>query len=350
MKPMPLETYRPKPSLVTPVTDIQKSRFRVIDAHNHLMQPFGGGWDERPAAELLERLDQAGVWRYVDLDGGWGEDILHHHLDTIKAAAPDRFAMFGCVPWQLWNEAGSGFGELAAKRFTAQVQRGASGLKVWKKLGLELKDPDGKLVRVNDPRLDPVWSAAGESNVPVLIHVADPVAFFQPLDETNERWEELNQHPDWQFPSPPFPSFLSIMNDLDDLIGRHPGTVFIGAHVCCYAENLAWVSGMLDRHPNFHVDMAARLGELGRQPYTARRFFLKYPDRIMFGTDVGPDLETYPIYYRFLETEDEYFMYNPGDLPLQGRWQIYGLHLPDDVLAQVYYRNAARLIFHEEVV
>lgn len=350
MTKMDLHEYRPRPVLVTKETVVKPPRFKVIDAHNHLMQPFGGGWDERPADQLVRQLDQAGVWRYVDLDGGWGEDILHRHLDTIKAAAPDRFAVFGGIPWALWNEVGNGFGEMAAKVFSAQVMRGASGLKIWKKLGLELKDPQGELVRVNDRRLDPVWVAAGDLHVPVLIHVADPVAFFQPLDETNERWEELNQHPDWHFPSPPFPSFMSIMNDLDDLVGRHPNTTFIGAHVGCYAENLVWVGGMLDRHPNFHVDIAARIGELGRQPYSARRFFMKYPDRILFGTDVGPDLETYPIYYRFLETEDEYFMYNPGDLPLQGRWQIYGLHLPDDVLAQAYYRNAARLIFHEEVV
>ena len=144
--------------------------------------------------------------------------------------------------------------------------------------------------------------------------------------------------------SPPFPSFLSIVEALARLVERHPSTTFIGAHVGCYAEHLAWVSQLLDRCPNFYVDIAARIGELGRQPYTARRFFMQHADRILFGTDAGPDLQTYRVYYRFLETDDEYFNYGPGEIPTQGRWHIHGMHLPDDVLQKVYYRNAEKLI------
>jgi predicted TIM-barrel fold metal-dependent hydrolase len=174
--------------------------------------------------------------------------------------------------------------------------------------------------------------------------VADPLAFIDPVDETNERWEELGLHPDWVFTSPPFPPFLHIINGLANLVTRHPRTTFIGAHVGCYAENLAWVGALLDRCPNFHVDISARIGELGRQPYTARRFFLKYSDRILFGSDMGPDLEAYRIMYRFLESDDEYFNYNPVPIPQQGRWQIHGLYLPEDVLEKVYSRNAGRIL------
>jgi predicted TIM-barrel fold metal-dependent hydrolase len=177
-----------------------------------------------------------------------------------------------------------------------------------------------------------------------MIHVADPVAFFDPIDETNERWEELGEHPDWAFTSPPFPAFMSIMEAFANLVARHPNTTFIGAHVGCYAENLGWVSRMLERCPNYYVDISARIGELGRQPYTARRFFLRYADRILFGSDMGPDLEAYRIGYRFLETEDEYFNYNPGEVPKQGRWQVYGLYLPDEVLKKVYSENARRIL------
>ncbi|HEX5688723.1 MAG TPA: amidohydrolase family protein, partial [Roseiflexaceae bacterium] len=174
--------------------------------------------------------------------------------------------------------------------------------------------------------------------------VADPVAFFDPLDATNERWEELQAHPDWQFPSPPFPPFLTILEGLANLVARHPGTDFIGAHVGCYAENLRWVGALMDRCPNFYVDISARLGELGRQPYTARRFFLDHADRILFGIDAGISLPTYQVYYRFLETADEYFNYARHDPPGQGRWRIYGIDLPDDVLEKVYFRNAERVI------
>jgi len=177
--------------------------------------------------------------------------------------------------------------------------------------------------------------------------VADPVAFFDPLDATNERWEELHAHPDWQFPSPPFPSFMALMTDFAALVINHPRTTFVGAHVGCYAENLAWVGQLLDRCPNFFIDFSARIAELGRQPYSTRRFFLKYADRILFGTDAGPSLDHYRLYYRFLETDDEYFNYGTKPIPGQGRWQIYGLYLPDDVLQKVYYQNARRVILRQ---
>ncbi len=341
---MLLSDYRPRPKLVTTATRVDRPRFPVIDAHNHLAAPFGGGWDKRPVRELLDTLDEAGVRVYVDLDGGWGEDILHAHLDHFKAASPDRFCIFGGVDWAHWPEQGDRFGEWAAARLREQAARGAQGLKIWKPFGLSVKDQHGNLVAVDDTRLDPIWATAGELNLPVMIHVADPVALFDPLDARNERWEELHAHPDWRFPSPPFPPFLFIVEALANLVSRHPITTFIGAHVGCYAENLEWVGQLLDRCPNFYVDIGARIGELGRQPYTARRFFMKYADRILFGTDAGPDLDTYRLYYRFLETDDEYFNYNTGDVPLQGRWHVYGLYLPDDVLDKVYRRNAERVI------
>jgi predicted TIM-barrel fold metal-dependent hydrolase len=177
------------------------------------------------------------------------------------------------------------------------------------------------------------------------------MAFFDPLDERNERWEELHAHPDWHFwPArsvtgemglAPFDELLAAF---DRVIGRHPGTTFIGAHVGCAAEDLALVSAMLDRHPNYHVDLSARMAELGRQPYTARAFFLRHAERILFGTDLGYDPEMYRVHYRFLETMDESFDYSTDDVPPQGRWQVHGLGLPDDVLRKVYADNARRLI------
>jgi predicted TIM-barrel fold metal-dependent hydrolase len=341
---LPLRQFRPRPSLVTKTTLIERPRFPVIDAHNHLGDPFGGGWHKRPVAQLLDLLDAAHVRLYVDLDGGWGEDILHQHLDHFKNAAPERFRIFGGVAWEQWPAHGDRFGEWAAARLREQAARGAEGLKIWKPFGLHVRDQHGALVKVDDRRLDPLWATAGELGLPVMIHVADPVAFFEPLDATNERWDELHAHPDWHFPSPPFPSFLSIMDGLAALIANHPATTFIGAHVGCYAENLAWVAALMDRCPNFYVDPSARIGELGRQPYAARRFFIKYADRVLFGTDASPDLASYRLYYRFFETDDEYFNYGTGDVPTQGRWQICGLYLPDDVLAKLYFRNAERVL------
>lgn len=341
---MLLENFRPRSKLVTKTTLVNKARFPVIDAHNHLGEPFGGGWDKRPLSELLDLLDEAGVTHYVDLDGGWGEDILYAHLRHFKEGAPERFRIFGGIDWSQWNRLGDGFPDWAAGRLRAQKAAGAEGVKVWKPFGLQVQDHAGQLVKVDDPRLGPIWQMAGELGLPVLIHVADPVAFFDPINETNERWEELGQNPDWAFTSPPFPPFMEIMEGLKKLVTRHSGTLFIGAHVGCYAENLAWVGQMLDDCPNYYIDISARLGELGRQPYTARKFFIQYQDRILFGSDFSPDLDAYRLYYRFLETDDEYFNYNTGEVPEQGRWYVCGLYLPDDVLEKVYQKNARRVL------
>jgi len=341
---MLLEQFCPRSKLVTKTTLVNQPRFPTIDAHNHLAEPFGGGWDKKPIAELLTQLDEAGIVHYIDLDGGWGEDILQAHLDYFKAQAPERFHVFGGVDWDKWLELGDSFPEYAARHLEIQKSWGAEGLKIWKPFGLHVRDHKGALVRVDDPRIDPLWETAGRLCLPVLIHVADPVAFFDPIDETNERWEELGQHPEWAFTSPPFPPFMDIMNAFYNLVKRHPQTTFIGAHVGGYAENLTWVAKMLDECPNYYIDIAARLGELGRQPYTARRFFIKYQDRILFGSDFGPDLEAYRLYYRFLETDDEYFNYNVGEKPLQGRWYAYGIFLPDEVLEKVYRANAEKIL------
>jgi predicted TIM-barrel fold metal-dependent hydrolase len=338
---MELENYRPQAKLVTKTTLVEKPRFPAFDAHNHLGEDFGGGWDQKPLSQLLDLLDQAGILRYVDLDGGWGEHLLNAHLEAFKAPAPERFLVFGGVDWSQWQEKGDAFPEWAAVRLRVQKERGAQGLKIWKGLGLHVRDHQDRLVDVDDPRLDPIWETAGELGLPVVIHVADPVAFFDPIDETNERWEELGSHPDWAFTSPPF---LHILNGLANLVGHHPQTTFIGAHVGCYAENLGWVGALLERCPNFFVDISARIGELGRQPYSARRFFLQYTDRILFGSDMGPYPEAYRVIYRFLETDDEYFNYNAAPIPMQGRWHVHGLHLPDEVLEKVYFRNAERIL------
>jgi len=241
-----LRDYVPRSRLRVSETRIEYPRFPVIDAHNHLGEIFGGDWCNRPISELLDVLDEAEVQILVDLDGGWGEEILNRHLDHFKSAAPDRFLHFGGVDWSQWSQLGARFGETTAKKIRSQVERGAQGLKIWKNIGLKVWDHNNQLVAIDDERLIPIWETVAELHIPVIIHIADPVAFFDPLDRTNERWEELHAHPDWQFPSPPFPPFISILGQLANLVARHPETIFIGAHVGCYAENLKWVGELLD--------------------------------------------------------------------------------------------------------
>lgn len=331
-----------------------RPRFPVIDAHNHLGGAFGeasGDWPGRPVEELLAVMDEAGVRTIVDLDGRHG-DLLRAEIARLQTPYPDRFAVF-CGIDDANFATDPRFGETEATRLRESAALGARGLKVWKLLGLRLRDHRGRLIPVDDERLDPLWAAAAELGLPVLIHIADPVAFFQPLDRFNERYEELVRHPDWHFyptrptadpAHPDFPTFEEVIEQFAAMMARHPNTRFIGAHVGCYAEDLGWVGRTLDACPNFFVDPSARIAELGRQPYTARDFFIRYQDRILFGTDAAPNVDVYRLYYRFLETRDEYFNYSLGEIGGSGRWRIYGLGLPDDVLNKVYHENAERVV------
>jgi predicted TIM-barrel fold metal-dependent hydrolase len=352
MPGMRLSDYRPVNRLRLPTHLVDKPRYAVIDAHNHLGPVFSGGWHARPVTELLAALDEAGVETIVDLDGGQGEAFSEHHA-RYAGLHPTRFAHVTGLAYDEWAERPD-FGEMEAARFEDAVRRGAVGLKAWQLLGLRARDVDGRVVPVDDPRLDPVWATAARTGATIIVHVADPIAFFDPLDARNERWEELHEHPDWHFwpprtvdPEHGFASFDEILSAFERVVARHPETTFIGAHVGCASEDLGLVSGMLDRNPNLNVDISARISELGRQPFTAREFFLRYADRILFGTDFGYEPAMYRIFYRFLETFDESFDYDLGDQPLQGRWQIHGLGLPDEVLRRVYRDNAQRLLLKD---
>jgi predicted TIM-barrel fold metal-dependent hydrolase len=349
-----LADYRPRSVLRVPIHEVRRPKFPAVDAHNHLGAAFGGDWARRAPAELTAILDEAGVETIVDLDGGQGE-ALSAEIERWRAAGPDRVLVFAGLDYDGWAS-DPRFGETEAARLRDAAARGAGGLKVWKRLGLRARDPAGRLVAVDDPRLDPLWATAADLDLPIVIHIADPIAFFEPHDATNERWEELADHPDWHVwptrdpaepddpAAPGFPPFDALLAAFGRLLGRHPGTTFVGAHVGCAAEDLGLVSRLLDDHPNLSVDIAARVAELGRQPYSSRAFFLRHADRILFGVDLAPDPDEYAIHYRFLETFDESFDYGTDPVPGQGRWQIHGLGLPDEVLRRVYRDNARRIL------
>jgi uncharacterized protein len=189
--------------------------------------------------------------------------------------------------------------------------------------------------------MDPIWKEAGRLGIPVSIHTSDPEAFFYPIDATNERFEELGAHPDWGFSGPEFPRKEELLAARDRVIARHPRTTFVALHMANWPENLEYVDQLLTRNPNVMVEFGGRVAELGRQPRHARRLFMKFQDRIMFGSDNDMTEELYRVHYRLLETEDEYFDY--WEAPGQGRWKIYGFHLPDLVLKKIYHLNAEKL-------
>jgi predicted TIM-barrel fold metal-dependent hydrolase len=354
---LPLEQYQPKSTLHAPETKVARAAHPVIDFHTHITH--SGGLEgpgklrfSATAEECLAVMDRKNIRTMVDLTGGYGEN-LQEAIDKLQSAHPERFLVFTEPAWS--KAAQPDYPRLQADLIADAHRRGAKGLKILKTLGLYLREnvTTGPLVRIDDRRFDPMWEAAGSLGMPVAIHTSDPEAFFLPIDRFNERWEELHAHPDWSFYGKDFPSNRDLQEARRVVMRRHPRTQFVCLHVAD-AENLAYVSECMDAHPNMHVEIAARIGELGRQPRAARRFIEKYQDRVLFGTDAAPkgtqtpqQLFTdalYEIYYRFLETEDEYFDYAPSPVPPQGRWRIYGLGLPDGVLQKLYSGNAARLL------
>lgn len=335
------EDFAPRSELVTTETHVPRARFRAIDAHNHLTARTPRGAPVRPPDEMVREMDFLNLQAIADLNGGSGDE-LKFKLEQLDLAYPGRFITLCNVDWQ--GVGSPGWAERAVAALKDDVAAGARGLKVFKTLGLRARDVQGKLVLPDDPRISDVWEQAGELGVPVLIHTADPTAFFKPLDRFNERWDELHDHPSWMFYGPQYPKFMELIEALYRLIEAHPRTTFITAHVGCYPENLAFVSQMLDKYPNFNTDISARIAELGRVPYAAREWFIKYADRIVFGTDIPPLPDMYRVHYRFLETRDEYFSYTTEPRGGQGRFMIYGMYLPDDVLEKVYNGNFHRLV------
>jgi predicted TIM-barrel fold metal-dependent hydrolase len=347
---LPLDEFRPRSMLKVEEHPLGRAKFAVVDIHVHPRVRL------RHSSELLDEfvklMDAQNIAVCVSLDGGMGEAFAEHQK-FLWAKYRQRWVIFANVDWRgqgqedapaSWDCQRPDFGRRMAASLAELKGQGASGLKVFKNLGLEYRNPDGSLIKVDDPRWDAIWQACGELGLPVLIHTADPKAFFLPIDKTNERWEELKRHPEWSFHGAGFPSYDELVAQFLRVVERHPNTKFIGAHVASSAEDLASVGRWLDKYPNLYVDIAARIAELGRQPYTAREFFIKYADRILFATDGPRVAERLNYHWRFLETRDEYFPYAENAFPPQGFWRIYGVGLPDDVLRMVYFENAERLI------
>jgi predicted TIM-barrel fold metal-dependent hydrolase len=340
IKELKLRDWQPRSMMVAKTTVVEKPMYPVIDVHNHL----GGGAEfltPQRVQRYIHELTAAGVKTVVDLDGGWG-DRLKQTIHALDDSYPGRFLTFALINFEEIDD--ERWSERETKQLEQSFQAGAKGLKFHKTLGLRYRYKDGRPMPVDDPKLDPIWELCAKYHRPVMIHTGDPAAFFTPLDRFNERWHELNANPQWLFYGPQYQPREKLFEQLNHVIAKHPKTTFICAHFGNNAEDLSTVGKWLDTYPNMYIDIDARISELGRQPYSARRFIIKYQDRVMFGTDTTPDREAYRVYYRFLETDDEYFDCSKSH-HLQGFWMIYGIFLPPEVLAKVYHKNAEKILF-----
>jgi predicted TIM-barrel fold metal-dependent hydrolase len=331
---LPISDFHPRCMLHRAVHEVPQPRFPVIDYHNHL--------DAQEPAEVLKIMDACGIEQIVNITMKVGDEAIEQ-IERYRSADAKRFHTIGWMDWRGADSPDfSNFIKLTLERIEQLVEHGIVGFKIWKDLGLIVRDASGELIRVDDERLAPIFERLGKLGIPVMVHIGDPEAFFLPIDANNERYEELAAHPDWSFFGAQYGKDV-LLQQRDEVFRRHPDTLFVGAHIAENSEDLQRVSEMLDNCPNVLVDISARASELGRQPYSARKFFLRYADRIVFGADLVPAIEMYRLYYRFLERDDEYFEY-PTHASRQGRWNIYGLELPDDVLRKVYRENALKLL------
>ncbi len=327
--------YTPRSTLVVPAHEVPRARFPVVDFHGHppdLSSPDA-------IRRVVEAMDALNLGVMVQARPSSGERLRRQIEAVRQAGHADRFVFFASL--DLGN-VGPGSGARIAAQLEEDVRAGAVGVgELMKSFGLTIRKADGSRLALDDPELDPVWQTAGRLGVPVFIHVGDPPEFFEPHDLENERWLEMALFPDRVLNDRSrFPSFEGLVAERDRLIAKHPNTTWVLAHMGWHTHDLARLGAIFDRHPNVLAEVGAVLYDLGRQPRFARQFFIDYSDRILFGKDsFAPD--EYPYYWRVFETADEYFDYYRD---YHAFWKLYGMDLPEDVLRDVYYRNALRII------
>ncbi|MCX7944566.1 MAG: amidohydrolase [Deltaproteobacteria bacterium] len=337
------------------VEERQKSYSRIryrIDSHAHI------GYDGFDRA--IRIMDLAGIRRLVNLSGGipgYDFEIMQALANTTK----NRIVNFVNLNWYYIDHPEI-FQRVNIRNLNRAKEMGAKGLKIFKSLGLGIRFYDGRLMRVDEEILDPIWKECGRLGLPVAIHSADPVAFFKPPTIDNERYIELLAHPNWSYYGKDYPTFEELIHQFENLVKKHPETTFIGVHFGNYAENPDFVGEMLDKYPNYYIDIAARVPEFGR--HNAKKmhdFFIRYQDRILFGTDIGvysdslwlgskgfePEpsdedaVEFYRKHYKYFETGVTQMEHMT---PVQGDWKIDAIDLPDEVLEKLYYRNAEKIL------
>lgn len=328
-----IEEYNPTSTLVVPKHIVNAAKFPFIDVHSH--QHLKTPEDYKKLKTAMDTLNMRFI---VNLSGGWGTMLKEKVENVRKNSMSDRLAVFANIDFQ-------GFGfvqwtEYTVNQLKEDIANGARGLKIFKELGMTHLDTHGNRIPINDTRLDPIWATCGEQGIPVLIHSGAPKSFWDSMDETNERWLELYIYPDRSYANSTIPPWEQLMKEQHDVFSKHPNTIFINAHFGWYGNNLEQLSMILKKYPNVYVEFGAVIGELGRQPITAKDFFEAHQDRILFGKDSWVPSE-YATYFRTLETTDEYFPYHKK---YHAFWSLYGMGLSDEVLKKIYYKNALKII------
>ena len=314
--------------------------------------------------QTLTVFRESGIGRFVTKSAGPVGSMRYRATLALEQAMKGRMRSFANIDWSGINEPGFIKKQLAD---LAQAKRdGIVGIKIFKALGLGVRDAQGKLIPVDSPKVAPLFEECGKLGLIMAWHVADPVAFFEPVTPQNERYDELKMAPDWSFHGGDYPTHAQLMEAQERVIRKHPKTVFLLIHFGNNPENLDYVERLLDTYPNVYTDTSARVPEIGRHPVEkVRALFIKHQDRILFGSDficgpkgsmqLGSVSETEPTVADaklFYDRHWEYFETNHQQMThptaSQGNWKINGIGLPPAVLQKLYVTNADKLLFRGE--
>ncbi|MCL2823928.1 MAG: amidohydrolase family protein [Polyangiaceae bacterium] len=330
----------------------------IIDSHVHIL----------PTMDTLERtvsvFDNAGIGPFVVKSAGTVGSTKYKASLAMSRFLKGRMRSFANLDWRSVNS--PNFVSEQSVLLEQAKQDGIVGIKIFKALGLSIRDTNGKLIPADSKKLAPLFDTCGKLGLIVAWHIADPVAFFEPVTPENERYDELKLAPDWSFHGSDYPSHAELMAAQDRVIKRHPNTVFLLIHFGNNPENIDYVDRLLDSSPNVYIDTSARVPEIGRHPADkVRALFIKHQDRILFGSDfiaghngsmqlgsvsdheptVADAQEFFMRHWQYFESEQTQIAH---PTPSQGNWKVDAIGLPLPVLRKLYVTNAQKLLFSGE--
>lgn len=318
-----------------------------IDLHAHV-------FDDIPyLVEMLRRTNT----RIVNISNRGTEghvETMHGIAAELQARYPDRIAFASTFDLTGVHEPNFAARTIAALDRTFEA--GAVMTKIWKEIGLELKTPSGEFLMPDDPIFDPIYAHLANRGKPLLAHLAEPLDAWLPLNPQSVHYGYYSQNPEWHlYGREEFPTHAALIAARDRIMEKHPDLVVIGAHLGSLEHDVDEIARRLERYPNFHVEVAARTRDLTRHPTEkVRQFFLKYPDRILYGVDAvfrpfrtGPVTDAERIAFADeLEQRyrQDYAFYAGRDSLEYGGRKVEPLRLPRDVLEKFYSGNALRIV------
>lgn len=325
--------FNPKSIYKIPRSHIDKPKYPVIDIHSHAYPKT-----EEEVGIWARRMDSLNIKKTIILTKATGTKF--DSLYAVYSKYPDHFDLWCGFDYSGYDQ--PGYGPAAVAELERCYKLGAKGVG-------ELSDKGNGIVshqrskaggmHMDDPRLDPLIAKCGELNMPINIHVAEPIWMYEAMDASNDglmnayEWRRDNTDDEL--------GHEGLIKSLENAVKKHANTTFIACHFANCSHDLSILGKLFEKYPNLYADNAARYAETAPIPRHVKAFYEKYQDRILYGTDMGFDKNMYSITWRILESQDEHF-YERNQFGYH--WPLNGFGLSDEILAKIYSKNAKRII------